>query len=170
MKALLCMLLLACATPAAAATAVPASVEDLARGSDAVVRGRVASVSSAWSSDHRRIFTSAEVETSSVWRGSAPARVTVVTPGGVVGDIGQRVAGAATFSKGEEVALFLEKVGEGRYRVRGLGQGKFSVAAGQAQPQLSGFSFVEGPALKTGERRTEPMGVAELEQRVRAAR
>ena len=170
MKALLCMLLLACAAPATAAIAVPASVEDLARSSDAVVRGRVSKVSSQWSSDHRRIFTQAEVETSSVWRGSAPTRVTVVVPGGVVGDIGQRVDGSPTFSQGEEVALFLERAGEGKFGVRGLGQGKFSIAAGQAQPQLGGFTFAPGPALRAGERRTEPMGVAELEQRVRAAR
>src|SRR5512143_1939942 len=94
MKALLCLLVLACAGSAMAAVAVPASVEDLARTSDAVIRGRVMKVSSRWSDDHRRIFTDVEVETSSVWRGSAPARVTVVVPGGAVGEIEQRVGGA----------------------------------------------------------------------------
>lgn len=170
MKALLCLLVLACAGSAMAAVAVPVSVEDLARGSDAVIRGRVVKQSSHWSSDHRRILTDVEVETSSVWRGSAPSRVTVVVPGGVVGDVGQRADGAPTLSDGEDVALFLEKAGDGRYRVHGLGQGKFSIVAGEAKPQLSGFAFVQGPGLKAGERRTEPMGIAELEQRVRAAR
>src|SRR5512142_702760 len=112
MKALLCLLVLACAGSAMAAVAVPVSVEDLARGSDAVIRGRVAKQSSHWSSDHRRILTDVEVETSSVWRGSAPSRVTVVVPGGVVGDIGQRVDGAPALSDGEDVALFLEKAGD----------------------------------------------------------
>ena len=172
-KALLCTvfaLFLFQVAPAAAAVAVPSSVEDLARGSDAVVRGRVTKVTPHWSSDHRRILTDAEVETSSVWRGSTASRVTVVVPGGVVDGIGQRVDGSPTFAEGEEVALFLERAGDGRYRVHGLGQGKFSVAAGQATPQLSGFAFAPGAALKRGERVTEPMGIAELEQRVRAAR
>ena len=169
-KALLCMLFLAQVAPAAAALAVPASVEDLARGSDAVVRGRVAKVTPHWSSDHRRILTDAEVETSSVWRGTAASRVTVVVPGGVVDGIGQRVDGAPTFAQGEDVALFLERAGDGRYRVHGLGQGKFSIAAGQASPQLSGMTLTPGAALKGGERRAEAMGVAELEQRVRAVR
>ena len=170
MKALLCLLVLAWVGPVMAATAVPVSVEDLARGSDAVIRGRVVKQSSHWSSDHRRILTDVEVETSSVWRGSAPSHVTVVVPGGVVGDVGQRVDGAPTLSDGEDVALFLEKAGDGRYRVHGLGQGKFAISDTQARPQISGFSFVQRPALKAGERVTEPMGVAELERRVRAAR
>jgi hypothetical protein len=169
-KALLALLALVTAFPAGASVARPASVEELARGSDAVVRGRVVSLSARRSSDGKRISTYAEVETDSVWRGNAPARLTVVVRGGVVGDIGEKVFGAPTFSQGEEVVVFLGKTDRSFYRVRGLAQGKFSVADGQARPDLSGLTFAERPALRAGERRAEAMSVGELERRVRAAR
>ena len=169
-KALLTVVLLAAALPAGARIANQASVEELARASDAVVRGRVVNVSARRSSDGKRISTYAEVETDSVWRGSAPARLTVVVRGGVVGDIGEKVFGAPTFSQGEEVVVFLGRTDGSFYRVRGLAQGKFSVANGKARPDLSGLTFPEGSALRAGEHRAEAMSVGELEQRVRAAR
>jgi hypothetical protein len=169
LRALASSLALALAGPALAALVVPVSVEELTRRSDTVVRGRIERVRARWSADGKRIFTHAEVAPSSVWRGSAPARLTVVSPGGVVGDIGQSVGGAPAFSEGEEVVLFLGKAG-GSFRVRGMGQGKFKVSDGQARPQLEGLAFARGAALRGGERRVEPMGIDELERRVRAAR
>jgi hypothetical protein len=164
------LLLLALAAPARAALAVPASVEELARASEAVVRGKVASARAHWSSDGLRIFTTVEVEVAATWRGAAPARVQVRVPGGVVGDLGQRVDGMATFAEGEEVVVFLARPGAaGPYQVAGVAQGKFVVAAGQARPDLSHTAFVEAP-LRPGERRAGPMDVAELERRVRVAR
>jgi hypothetical protein len=161
---------LVAAVPVLASVAVPVSVEDLARSSDAVVRGRVVKLTARRSNDGRRIFTYAEVEPTAVWRGGAPAHVTVVVPGGVVGDIGERVDGAPAFSEGEEVVLFLGKLGEREFQVHGMAQGKFAVAKGQALPNLSRLAFVKGPALREGERRAEPMAVDELERRVREAR
>ena len=169
MRTLLALTLLTAAVPARAALAVPASVEELARLSDSVVRGRVVSATSRWSEDQRRIFTYVEIAPSSVWRGAPPARVTVIVPGGVVGPIGQRVDGAAAFAKDEEVVVFLSQAEERAFRVTGLAQGKFSVEGGAARPDLSHTSFVRGQ-LRAGERRAEPMDVAELERRVRSVK
>ena len=170
MKAIATLALLALAAPARAALAVPATVEDLARSSEAVVRGRVLGARAHWSSDRLRIFTTTEVEVASTWRGTAPARVQVVVPGGIVGDLGQRVDGMATFTAGEEVVLFLARSGGvGPYRVAGSAQGKFTVQAGKVRPDLSRTAFVEAP-LPAGERRSGEMGLDELERRVRAAR
>ena len=155
--------------PARAAVAVPSSVEELARDADAVVRGRVVSKTARFTPDHRRIFTWVEVEPSSVWAGTAKGRVTVLVPGGVVGDIGQRVDGMPAFAQGEDVVVFLSGAEAGAFRVTGLAQGKFSVKDGTATPDLSHMIFTEAP-LRAGERRPGPMGVAELEQRVRSVR
>ena len=168
MRTALAVLLLAAAAPAHAMLATPASVEDLARSSQAVVRGRVASVTSRWSDDQRRIFTYVDIAPSSVWRGAPPSRVTVVVPGGIVGPVGQRVDGAPAFAKGEEVVVFLSEGEDRAFRVTGLAQGKFRVADGAARPDLSHVSFVEAP-LRAQERRAEAMPVAELERRVRSA-
>jgi len=156
--------------PALAAVASPLSVEELARGSDAVVRGKVTRTTCRWSSDGRRILTYAEVAAESVWRGSAPARATVVIPGGEIGDIGQRVDGMTMITEGESVVLFLGKTGDGAFRVHGLAQGVFSVGEGTASPDLGGTTFVPSKALVAGERRAEAMPVAELERRVRGAK
>jgi hypothetical protein len=170
MRTLLLSLILLAATPARAMLAVPATVEDLARSSDAVVRGKVASVSARWSEDQRRIFTYVEVQPASVWRGAAPRLVTVLVPGGVVGNIGQRVDGAPGFAKGEEVVVFLSGAEAGAFRVTGLAQGKFSVQGGAARPELSRVSFVPRAELRAGERVAEQMDVTELERRVRSVK
>jgi hypothetical protein len=170
-RSILLLVLLALASPARAALAVPASVEDLARSSEAVVRGRVLSAAARWSEDGRRIFTYAEVEVASAWRGAAAKRVQVVVPGGIVGDIGQRVDGMAKLSTGEEVVLFLapRPAKSGPYQVAGHAQGKFQVDGPRVKPDLSGTRFVPSE-LRAGERRSEDMELAELERRVRAAR
>jgi hypothetical protein len=160
---------LAAAAPALGSLSVPATVEELARGSEAVVRGHVVSLAGHPSADGRRISTSVEVETTSVWRGTAPARVTVVVPGGTTGRLAQRVAGAPQFTVGEEVVVFLGQIGKAQaYRVTGLAQGKFAVEAEQAKPDLSQTSFVGRRAPRAGERLVEAMPVDELERRVRA--
>ncbi|GEJ57870.1 hypothetical protein [Anaeromyxobacter diazotrophicus] len=154
--------------PGAAAVAVPASIEELARASSAVVRGRVASAAARWSADHRRIETEVEVEVASAWRGAAASRVAVVVPGGEVDGLGQRVDGAPRLAPGEEVVLFLWGGGARPYRVTGLAQGKFAVKGPAARPDLSGLSFVPRAALRAGERRVEELALDELERRVRA--
>ncbi len=156
---------LAVATPAAATQANAVSVEEMARQSDLVVRGKVLSTTSRWSEG--RIYTYAEVEVASSLRGEAPAKITAVSPGGVVGDVGQRVDGAASFTKGEEVVLFLGKPDGGKYRVTGLAQGKFLVDGGEARPDTSRVEFLS-TQVRAGERRAEAMSIGELEARVRS--
>lgn len=159
---------LALPRPAPAAVAVPASVEELARASGAVVRGRVRAAVARWSEDGRRIETEAEVEVLAAWRGAPAARLTVRVPGGAVGRVGQRVDGAPRLAEGEEVVLFLWRGAAGPWRVTGLAQGKLTVAGATAAPDLSGTAFARRGALRAGERLVEAMAVEELERRVRA--
>jgi hypothetical protein len=164
-RSLLVAAALAVAPPALAAQALALSVEGLARGSELVVRGRVLDATARWYDG--RILTIAEVEVSSALRGAPPARLTVITPGGEVGGIGQRVDGAAALVPGEEVVLFLGRAEAGHYRVTGLAQGKFAVARGMARPDLSHLRLLATP-LRTGEQLAGEMPVEELERRVRS--
>jgi hypothetical protein len=166
--ALLAAVLAAPPAPARAAVMRPATVEQLARSADAVVRGRVERSTSRWSADGRRIVTEAEVSVAATWRGGAPARLRVVVPGGTVGDVAQTTAGAPLLAGGEEVVLFLARRGEA-WRVNGLALGKYRVEGAAARPDLSGIAFAPG-AVPAGERLPAEMPVAELERRVRAAR
>jgi hypothetical protein len=155
------------ASPALGAEATALSVEGLTRTSDAVVRGQVRKMTSILSDDGRRIFTLVDVDVSSTWRGDRVASVQVIVPGGVVGDIGQRVDGAPTFAGGEEVVVFLNRAEAGGYRVSGLAQGKFSVAGMNASPDLSRTKMV-ADQIGPGEHRAEGMSVVELERLVRS--
>ncbi len=163
------MVLLLAPAPALPALARTLTVEALARASDAVVRGRVERRESRWSTDGMRIHTLVTVQVSAVWRGSAPGRVVVVTPGGEVGDVGQWVDAAPSFADGEEVVVFLARRPSGDFEVRGMRQGKFRVEGGVARPGLEGVAFLPAQASRPGERRAEAMPLAELERRVRTA-
>jgi hypothetical protein len=124
------------APPAPPPPPSPPSIEELARLSAAVVRARVSEVQARWVGT--RIFSFARLEGAVAWRGAIAAGATVVTAGGVVGDLGQRVDGAATFEPGEEVVLFLEAAEGGAYRVVGRAQGKLVVRGGAAHPGAGG--------------------------------
>src|SRR5262249_55709368 len=94
----------------------------LTRASQCVVRARVTSVSSQ-RSPSGRITTSVELEP---WAGPDVQTLRMFIPGGVVGEIGQRVEGAPSFAAGEEVVLFLAARGSS-YQPVGLGQGVWRV-------------------------------------------
>lgn len=125
---LLLVWLVACwASPAAASTVVGLDLTALTGGSDAVVHAKVIRVQSRWTADRRMIVTDVELEVVDTLKGSPAGTVHLQQPGGVVGDVGQHVAGAPVFRQGEEVVVFLERALAGRFGVTGLSQGKFRV-------------------------------------------
>lgn len=131
------------------------SLEELARGAESVVRGRV-----IWTQPMTlpggSIVTVTEVEVEDVLAGDAPATVTFVEPGGEPGDtgVGMLVSGTARFELGEEVVVFAEAPRSGysthfpgAYRPLGMAQGKLSVIREAGAParvvrDLSGIARV----------------------------
>jgi len=169
MRRLAPLLVLLLATPAVAATFVATSVEETARSSEAVVRGRVLSTASRFTRDGRGIVTEAEIGVDAVWKGEAAATVRVVVRGGRVGSIAQWVDAAATFEQGEEVVVFLAGGGGGVFRVMGQALGKYRVNGIEARPALGEEDVLPRPRAPRA-RAGGPNGLAELERRVRAAR
>jgi hypothetical protein len=93
----------------ASATVVLAmSMEEMTARVPLVVRGTVHRVDPQWTEGRAGIWTYAEVVVKETLKGAPRATVLVKQPGGVIGEFGQRVAGAAAFASGEEVVLFLE--------------------------------------------------------------
>jgi hypothetical protein len=168
MRRLLAALLIACAARAWGATFVETSVEEVARGSDAVVHGRVVSRTSHLAADGRGIFTEVEVAVESAWKGAPDAIVRLYVPGGRVGNVAQWVDAAASFEDGEEVVVFLARRGAA-WRVAGRALGKYHVDGAEARPALEHAEVIPR-ALGIGERAVGRMSVVELERRVRAAR
>lgn len=117
---------LAVASVAQATTMLEQDVAALTKSSAVVVRAKVLASQARWTSDRARIVTDTELEVLEAWKGAPAARVVVMQPGGIVGELGQKVAGAARFTVGEEVVLFLEPRGD-RFTVAGMSQGAFHV-------------------------------------------
>src|SRR5262249_34897140 len=107
-------------------------VAALTRASQCVVRAPVSSVSSQRSRSGR-ITTSVELERLETWAGLDLPTLRMSVPGGVVGEIGQRVEGAPSFVAGEEVVLFLAARGT-VFQPVGLGQGVWRVGRGTRAP------------------------------------
>jgi hypothetical protein len=88
------------------------SFEEMTSDAHLVVRGVALKSAARWDDGGRRINTWTELRVTEVLKGSAAGTVMVRQAGGVVGPVGQSVAGAAEFSEGEEVLLFLVHPGD----------------------------------------------------------
>ncbi len=98
------------------------SLDQLVASANAIVVGKVVSVNAAWDPSHRRILSTIEVKIEECWKGSAQEIVTIVQPGGTVGEIEMTVHGMPKFSLGERSLLFLR--GHAQFQVVGMSEGK----------------------------------------------
>jgi len=129
--------------PAARASLVQAlDVGELARRADHITVADVIYVRSAWDDEHHKIYTTVELQVVESWKGNdAPAsRITIVQPGGTVGDITMVVFGLSRFVPGERALLFL-RGSPSQAGVVGLTQGKRPMRRDTA----TGGWLVEGP-------------------------
>ena len=118
-----------CVAFAAQATVlVPLDTRALTERADRVVLGTVESQVARWTDDRQAIYTDVTVRVTRAYKGAVKPgeRVVVRREGGVVDGVGMRVFGAAGFTVGEEVVLFLEMRGGAPYTV-GMTQGKLRV-------------------------------------------
>ena len=145
-------MLAALAGTARAATVLRLTFEELTARSDAVVRGRVVSSTPKLDSQKGRITTFTEVEVTESVKGAPAKKVTVRQPGGEVGGIGQSVAGAARFTPGEEVVLFLQRAPDEAsvFQVLSMSAGKVRLEKKRSELRavrdLDGIDFLDRPA------------------------
>jgi len=98
---------------------------ELTKRADHIAVADVLSVQSAWDQSHKKIFTNIELSVVESWKGGAKpsSHITVVQPGGTVGDISMTVFGMSQFSPGERALVFLRGT-TGAAGVVGMAQGK----------------------------------------------
>jgi len=105
----------------------PLPIEQLAKESSLVVRGKVLS-KSCQRDPAGRIYTKVDMEVTEAWKGwLSTNRFTLVHGGGILGDRKATVAGQAEYGVGEEVVAFLVLNPRGEGVTLGLAQGKFHV-------------------------------------------
>lgn len=91
-----------------------------------IVVGRVLSQQSSWDANRQRILTYSKFQIDDTLKGFPAREITIVTPGGTVGDVAQDFVGVPRFSTGDEHVVFVRntRVGptvlfldQGAYRV-----------------------------------------------------
>jgi hypothetical protein len=98
---------------------------ELAKRADHIAVADVLSVESAWDEGHHKIYTTIELSVVESWKGGAlpAARLTIVQPGGTVGDVAMVVFGLSNFAAGERTLVFLRGKATAA-SVVGMSQGK----------------------------------------------
>lgn len=125
MKRLSLLTLLLAAPALRAATFLVADDATVVTASRAVVTGTAEAGHGRWAPGGW-IETVTAIEVDEVIKGAARGRIDVVELGGVVDGTGYMVAGAAHFTPGERVLLFLETNGRGEWVPKNMSVGKFA--------------------------------------------
>jgi hypothetical protein len=153
-----------------ATTMIALDLKALVAQADRVVDGTVESTECRWTTSRDAIFTDVKLRVSRVYKGAVKPGdlITVRREGGVVGGIGMKVFGAASFVPGEEAVVFLEQRA-GSAWVVGMAQGKLRVTTQAdgtrlvAPPDVGGIHFLgNAPAAPRAVR------LEELEKQIRA--
>ncbi len=116
---------------ASASLVLAMELPEITATADAIVVAKVVAMHSRLEAGGKAILTETQLQVQEAWKGklAGDARtITVLQPGGVVGDIEMRVHGLPVFRQGEEAVLFLneriEKQPALGFVLTGLGQGK----------------------------------------------
>ena len=128
---------LAVARPVGATTVLLVPIEEMARGSDLIVRATVAKVQVVTANDDpRQIWTKVTLRIQKVYKGHQTAPLLTLTLlGGHKGRWTLAVPGMPTFRRGADLILFLEKTRRG-FVPAGLSMGKFDVFRDPASGRL----------------------------------
>lgn len=115
-------------TPVAAEATIARAVkfDEKVEKSAAIVLGKVVAQQSQWDANKERILTYSTFQVEETMKGAPAQQITIVTPGGTVGDIAQDFVGVPRFHEGDEHVVFVRntRVGptvaffdQGAYRV-----------------------------------------------------
>ena len=150
-------------TAVLATVVIAETIEEMARASTMVVRGRIVQVQPQLEESSGRIYTYADIRVIEVLKGAKVGSVLVKQPGGVVGNRGMRVAGAGRFIEGQDSVLFLEDAPDepGVFILRALAAGKIDLETSKkgelkAVRHLGGLAFYGQQSDQNPLRRVQP--------------
>lgn len=160
-------------TPRADATLTKtATFDDKVSHAAGIVLGRVVSQESKWDAGHRWILTYTTFRIEKSFKGlDAQQEITIVTPGGQVGDVNQDTAGVPEFVRGSDHVLFVRN-SEAGPTVLYFDQGAYDVARNGSERLIVP---VESDAVQIDSQRgmavpaETPRTIAEFERAVRVS-
>jgi hypothetical protein len=102
-------------TPVAAEATISKAMEfdEKVEKAAAIVVGKVVAQESRWDAGNKRILTYSTFEVEKTLKGTQGARTTIVTPGGIVGDVAQEFVGVPNFRIGDEHVVFVRNTSAG---------------------------------------------------------
>ncbi len=102
-------------------------LEEQAHSAAVVVVAVAVGQNCAWGSDNDIIYTDTQFRVEEWVKGQGTENLVSRQLGGVIGNMGQSVAGTPVFRTGSRYVLFLADRGDNRYRVVGFSQGAYPV-------------------------------------------
>lgn len=117
------------------AAAVVMTVGELSAQSSDIVAAEVISTEARWNEDRTFIFTDVILRVSELHKGTlaVPSTVSLMIPGGEMGEKGLRVEHAPEFTVGQRVVVFLTPLENSQYGVVGWEQGKYTIENGEVR-------------------------------------
>ncbi len=140
--ALLMGFVVALSGPTWATTFIAASIDQLAAASGTIVIGQIETIQGHTSGG--RIETVIGVRVEQALRGDPGSELTLVQPGGSVGDVRRWIFGAPTFFIGERILLFARRDSSGDWATTFLGMGKFQLVRSSAGVDFAVRNLDEG--------------------------
>lgn len=151
------------ASSAGATTVMGVNQNELIQSAQNIVLGTIIAAEPQWQG--HRIVTVYDVEVEELWKGKADRVLQVASLGGIVGEIGQHVAGMPHFQVGERVLLFLRRGLNEQWFTVGLWQGVYRLPARASSDVL--LPTPAGDAHVVGDAAEPATSLKALRQRVR---
>ena len=104
-----------------------ATFDEKVENANSIVYGKVIRQEARWDPEHRWILTYTTLSVEKSLKGVTPPEITIVTPGGTVGNVRQDTIGMPQFSVGDENAVFLRNTRMGP-TVLYFDQGAYAIA------------------------------------------
>jgi hypothetical protein len=124
-----------------------------------IIVGRIVSQESSWDASRQRILTRSKIAVEKTLKGSPAQEVTIITPGGTVGDIAQDYVGVPRFHTGDENVVFVRETRAGP-TVLFFEQGAYRVEKNSGGERMV-TPLVVAPTAET------PRSLREFESKVR---
>lgn len=152
---------------------VEMDLKTLARNSCAVLTGNLLEIQKEWvpspvSGGEPVVQATLIVKVTKVYKSCSGIKagdtISVIRPGGSIGDSGTIIIGSPTFNSGTKLLLFLDQTSDGRYIITGLSQGKFRILKNEHTGKEEAFqdkaaralTFVDMKTGKITEDKTTP--------------
>jgi hypothetical protein len=136
--------------PAYFAQQIATELNELSKGADVILTGKVTQQASSWNEDRTRIYTRATIQVDEYIKGNGASNtVTVKYLGGEVGEIGEMYSHMPKFEEEEEVLVFLKKDVESTdFKVFDGSNGKISIVEDKQTGEKNTTSKVQLRSLK----------------------